>query len=310
MTHTFVQSELESPSGANLYLYSRMPDGRVRATVQIAHGLAEHGGRYRRFAKALSAHGFSVFVHDQRGHGKTTAPDVKQGVFARKDGWVKVMEDMRAVNAHIRHRDPDMPVLVFGHSMGSIAALNFAIRHPEAVDGLACWNTGIETGPRARIARAIVATEAVLRGRQKPSAVARSLTFETFNREFRPNRTKFDWLSRDTEEVDAYVADPDCGFDASTGLWMDLLEGIFYADETAHLARLHKALPTHILGGAADPCSTFGKDMRALAHRMEHNGMTDVTLSILEDTRHESLFEINREETMASFIAWLEQRFP
>jgi len=308
-TVDFRETTLESPSGACLHLYSRMPERHIRAAVQINHGMAEHAARYGRFARALSDAGFAVFAHDQRGHGKTEAPDAAIGQFGAERGFDKVIEDVMAVNRHIRARDPDTPVVCFGHSMGSIIALNFALRHPERVDALACWNAGVETGALARASRVILAVERLLRGRNGISALTRKLTFETWNKAFAPNRTAFDWLSRDPDEVDLYVADPGCGFDVSVGLWQDLLGGIFYGGDDRNLAGLARDLPVHVQGGAADPCSNKGRDMRHLAARLKKAGLSDVTLSILPDTRHESLNEVNRAATTTAFIDWLNGRF-
>lgn len=305
----FVETKLNSKSGAQLQLYSRMPDRHVRAAVQINHGMAEHGARYERFARALNASGFAVFAHDHRGHGLTEAPDAPRGVFGHENGFDAVLEDVEAVHRHIRARDPDTPVVCFGHSMGSIIALNFALKHPEKVDALACWNAGVETGLLPRVSKVILGTASLIKGRDAPSVLARKLTFEAWNKTLKPNRTDFDWLSRDEGEVDQYIADPQCGFDVSTGLWLDLLGGIFHAGADANLYRLHKNLPVHIQGGAADPCSNGGKDMVNLAQRLSKAGMRDVTCDIRPKTRHESLNEVNRDEITESFISWLDQRF-
>jgi len=309
MSVDFIETSLDSPSGATLQLYSRMPERHVRAAVQINHGMAEHAARYGRFARALTARGFAVFAHDHRGHGLTRAPDAPRGVFAQSDGFDKVIQDVSCINRHIRARDPDTPVICFGHSMGAIIALNYAMREPARVDGLACWNAGVETGALARLSRVILSAEKALKGRQGISKIARTLTFDAWNKAFRPNRTPFDWLSRDTVEVDKYVADPACGFDVSVGLWLDLLDGVFYGGADRNMAGLGRAMPVHVQGGGVDPCTNKGADMRHLAARLKRAGLRDVTLRILEDTRHESLNEINREATTTAFIDWLEARF-
>ncbi len=308
MSAQFVETYLDSPTGAKLKLYSRMPEGRVRAAVQINHGMAEHAARYARFAEALADAGFAAYAHDHRGHGQTTAPDASPGVFGGK-GLDNVVADLMAVNRHIRAR-AEIPVIVFGHSMGSVIALNFALRHSDRLAALACWNAGVETGILARVARVIMVNERMLRGRDRPSRIAPALTFTSWNRDFRPNRTDFDWLSRDEAEVDKYVADPLCGFDVSTGLWQDVLSGIFFAADQRKFGRLGGEMPVHLVGGGVDPCTNGGNDMRHLARRFERAGMQDVTLKVLPETRHESLNEINRDETTAQFIEWLSARFP
>jgi len=154
----------------------------------------------------------------------------------------------------------------------------------------------------------ILGTEAILRGRQTPSRIATALTFDAWNKTFKPNRTGFDWLSRDEAEVDAYIADPLCGFDASISLWLDVTAAIYFGADDRNLARLPKSLPVHLLGGGDDPCSAKGRAMERLARRMQKARLTDVTCLVLPNTRHESLNEINRDQTTEDFLNWLETR--
>ncbi|NOX74639.1 MAG: alpha/beta hydrolase [Alphaproteobacteria bacterium] len=306
----FVETYLDSPTGAKLKLYSRMPEGRVRAAVQINHGMGEHAARYGRFAGELAAAGFAVYAHDHRGHGATTASDAPLGVFGAANGFDRVVADVAAVNTHIKDRDPETPVVCFGHSMGSIIALNFALQYPDRVAGLACWNAGVETGALAAASKVILGVEKLFKGRNAASSIALKLTFEAWNKEFKPNRTDFDWLSRDEAEVDKYVADPLCGFAVSIGLWLDLLKGVYYGADDRNLAALARDLPVHIQGGLDDPCSNRGRDMAHLAKRLKGAGLSDVTSIALADPSHESLNEVNRDQTTADFIAWLSARFP
>ncbi len=308
MTNNFLETTVESPTGARLKLHSMMPEGRVRAAVQINHGMAEHSARYQRFAHALSEAGFAVFAHDHRGHGETKAPDAPLGVFAKTNGFNKVIEDVLAVNRHVKSH-AEVPVICFGHSMGSIIALNFAMRHPEALVGLVCWNAGVETGGLAAVSRIILGAEGAIRGRNAPSGLANKLTFQAWNKVFAPNRTEYDWLSRDEAEVDKYVADPNCGFKVSTGMWLDLISGVYFGADDTHLAKLALDMPVHLQGGAQDPCSNKGRDMVHLSERMSRAGMNDVTLNIIADTRHESLNEVNRDQTTEEFVRWLSERF-
>ncbi len=306
----FVETFLDSATGARLKLYSLIPEGRVRAAVQINHGMGEHAARYGRFAEALAAAGFAVYAHDHRGHGATTAQDAPLGVFARNDGFDQVVADVAAIHTHIKENSPQTPVVCFGHSMGSIIALNFALHYPKRVSGLACWNAGVETGALATASKVILGTEKLFKGRNAPSSIALKLTFEAWNKGFKPNRTDFDWLSRDEAEVDKYVADPLCGFAVSVGLWLDLLDGVYYGADDRNLAALARDLPVHVQGGLEDPCSNRGRDMAHLAKRLEGAGLRDVTSVALVGTRHESLNEVNRDQTTADFITWLSARFP
>jgi alpha-beta hydrolase superfamily lysophospholipase len=299
----------KSPTGSKINLYSLLPTGEARAVIHIAHGMAEHSMRYSRFALKLTAAGFAVFAHDMRGHGQTIANDAPQGVFAKDDGFSLVLEDQNEIVILIKKRLPNKPIICFGHSLGSIINLNFALKYPNQLNALACWNSGIETGLLPKASRAILALEGFFRNQNLPSLIAWKLSFDAWNLKFKPNRTKFDWLSRDENEVDLYVNDPYCGFEVSISMWRDILGGVFYAGNKKNLKKLPKELPVHIVGGAEDPCTQNGGDMEKLAAKLRNNGLSDVTCKILEGTRHESLNEINRGQITEQFINWLEERF-
>ena len=300
------QSELISPTGARLNLYSARQAQAPKACVHITHGLAEHAARYAWFAEVLTQHGLAVYAHDLRGHGHTKSDEAPLGLFAPTGGLDKVMADHDCVLDHIGQEHPDMPIFCFGHSLGAILVLNYAIRHPNKLAGIACWNSGLETGFLPRIGKLILATESLFRASTKTSLFAWQLTFGAWSAQIKPNRTSFDWLSYDTAQVDAYVADPLCGFNVSAQMWQDVIEAVFYASKPEHMLRLPKALPIFLLGGAHDPCTNFGKDMQNLERKLTALQCQNVRCDILENTRHESLNEINRAATSHLFVDWLQ----
>lgn len=303
-SETFISS-----TGAKLNLYSLLPIKDTKAIIHIAHGMVEHANRYSRFANELCKSGYAVYSHDIRGHGQTEAKDAPQGVLAKSNGFQVILKDQNDVMKLIKERHPNKLIVCFGHSLGSIINLNFAIRYPEMVNGLACWNSGIETGILPRASRIILSIESFFRDPNLPSLIAWKLSFGAWNAKFKPNRTDFDWLSQDKNEVDLYVKDPLCGFEASISMWRDILDGVFFAGNKKNLRKLEKKLPVHIVGGGSDPCTNNGKDMKQLAIKLKNNGLTDVKCTILEATRHESLNEINRVNTTKEFIDWLDSRF-
>jgi alpha-beta hydrolase superfamily lysophospholipase len=299
----------QSPTGSKINLCSLLPTGEIKAVIHISHGMAEHSMRYSRFALKLTAAGFAVFTHDMRGHGQTIANDAPRGIFAKAHGFNMVLEDQNEIVNLIKKRLPNKPIICFGHSLGSIINLNFALKYPNQVNALACWNSGIEIGLLPQASRVILALEGFFRNQNLPSLIAWKLSFEAWNATFKPNRTKFDWLSRDENEVDLYVDDPCCGFEVSISMWRDILGGVFYAGNKKNLQKLPKELPVHIVGGAEDPCTQNGSDMKKLAIKLQNIGLSDVTCTILEGTRHESLNEINRGQTTEQFMNWLKERF-
>jgi alpha-beta hydrolase superfamily lysophospholipase len=295
---------LNSPSGAALELFVKKAGQAPRGVVHINHGLAEHAGRYQRFADHLVAHGFHVYAHDHRGHGGTRAPDAPPGMFAKQDGAEKVIADVLAVHESIAKEHPGLPVIVFGHSMGGLIALNFVERHGRRIAGAAIWNASFSAGPAERVARLLLLWERFRLGSDVPSRLLPKLTFQAWARQIPNRRTGFDWLSRDKAEVDAYIADPLCGRDASVSMWRDVFDFIFMGADDRNLAGVRKDLPFHLVGGGKDPATGGGKAVRDLDARLRRLGFSDVTTNIWPDTRHESLNEMNRETVMDDFVEW------
>lgn len=295
---------LASPTGATLNLLVKNATQTLRAVVQINHGLAEHAARYGRFADHLAAHGFHVYAHDHRGHGATTAPDAPSGMFARLDGAEKVVADVLAVHESIAKAHPGLPVIIFGHSMGGLIALNFVQRYSSRIAGAAIWNANFSAGPAERIAKLLLLWERFRLGSDVPSRLLPKLTFQAWARQIPDRRTEFDWLSRDPAEVDAYIADPLCGWDASVSMWRDIFDLIFYGADNRNLAGVREDLPFHLVGGEKDPATGGGKTVRDLEARLCSLGFSSIMTKIHTDTRHESLNEVNHDIVMADFVEW------
>lgn len=301
------QFNLAAKSGAVLNMYHEPATGVARGVVTINHGLAEHAARYGRFAKALSAAGFHVYAHDHRGHGATTAPGVSLGSFAAENGWQRVLDDTLDVRIHAESQHPVLPLVLFGHSMGGLIAMNSGLRDPDGIDALAVWNANFSAGLMGRVGQAILAVERMLLGSDVPSAMLPKLTFQDWAKKETSGRTDFDWLSRDPEEVDKYVADPLCGWDASVGMWQDVFKLIFAGADDRNFSKLSKNLPVHLRGGGHDPATDFAKATKNLSDRMKAMGFAKVTTAIGQDNRHECLNDINRDEVTADFIGWLDR---
>ena len=293
-----------SPSGARINLYTRHSDTAPVGVLQINHGLAEHAARYDRFAEFMAARGFHVYAHDHRGHGHTKADDAPRGSFGARDGVAKLMADVDAVHQLIASEHPGLPVIVFGHSMGGIIALNYLLRHPERIKAAAIWNANFSAGLLGRVAQALLAYEKLRLGSDMPSRLLPKLTFQTWGKAVPDRRTDFDWLSRDAAEVDKYVGDPLCGWDASVSLWQDLFEMIFFGADDRNFSAVGKGLPVNLVGGASDPATDGGKAVAALAARLRTMGFSNLVSTIYEETRHESLNELNRDLIMDDFAAW------
>ncbi len=297
----------QSPTGAKIKLYSRRAEGRPLGVVQINHGLAEHAARYARFADFLAGRGFHVYAHDHRGHGHSSAPDAPRGVFGATDGVANVIADVAAIHRLIAEENPGLPLIVFGHSMGGVVAMNYLLRHPEGVRAAAIWNANFSAGMLGRLAQALLAYERFRMGSDVPSRILPKLTFQDWAKKVPNHRTDFDWLSRDEAEVDKYVADPLCGWNASVSMWQDVFEMIFCGADDRNFAGLRRDLPFHLVGGQKDPASNGGKAITDLAIRLDRQGFSNLFAKVYADTRHESLNEVKRHIIMAQFADWAER---
>jgi alpha-beta hydrolase superfamily lysophospholipase len=281
----------------------RLPHGAPKAIVLIAHGMAEHAARYGRFADELAANGYAVYAPDHRGHGRTAGGDDNLG-WAGRDGWNAMLRDLDGLTALVCERHPGVPVVLFGHSMGSVLAQRFAQLHGDRLAGLILSGT---FGAAPNIGAGIAAASALrlLRGDRAPSTLQRVM-FAGFNKEFEPGGTGFEWLSRDVAEVKRYADDPRCGFAFSNGLLVDMLRGYVETWKRANERRIPPALPVLFFSGARDPVGANTRAVTALAERYRALGLHDVEVTFYADGRHEMLNETNRDEVVRDVLAWLD----
>lgn len=295
---------LRTSTGAILRLYVRKAECEPVGVVQINHGLAEHAGRYSGFAAFLAEHGFHVYAHDHRGHGHTKAPDAPIGRFGSEPTAEKVIADLVAVHDLILTEHSGLPVIVFGHSMGAMIALAFLSRNAHRVHAAALWNMPLATRLEARAAKTVLAWERFRLGSDVPSRLLPRLTFQAWGRSVPDARTPFDWLSRDPQAVDGYIADPLCGWPPTVGMWRTVFDFNLMALGDRALASIPKTLPLALAGGGADPATAGSIALRRLEQRFRRAGFSNLETRIYPENRHESLNELNRNMIMDDFVAW------
>jgi alpha-beta hydrolase superfamily lysophospholipase len=275
-----------------------------RAAVHIVHGMAEHGARYDRFARALNTAGYAVWAHDHRGHGINPEPGLR-GHFADRNGWRLVLEDVRAVARDMAREFPGVPLVLFAHSMGSFMAQALMGEPAFPYDRVILSGTGGAPDAKGIAVRLIAAVQLLALKSRTPGRWLTSLVFGHYNRQFAPNRSRFDWLSRDDTEVDKYCRDPNCGFAITAQAWIDLLDGKSGLGSAAHARQIPKHLPILIIAGERDPVGDNGKNVRRLLCAYETAGLGDVTSCFYAGARHELVNETNREQVTRDVIAWL-----
>ncbi|MEH6492792.1 alpha/beta hydrolase [Halopseudomonas sp.] len=276
------------------------PQTRSRANLLICHGMAEHGGRYARLAAALNAQGVSVYAPDLRGHGPAAGGALGQ----LPGGWPALESDLQQWLNAIRARDTHAPLILLGHSMGSYLVQGFLLQHSALVDAVILSGSNAHPPALSRVGRLAAALERALRADTAPATLLGKLSFGQFNKAFTPNRTDYDWLSRDADEVDAYVNDPFCGFTLTADYWHGLFTTLLRIADPEQLRKIRPDLPVLIIGGDQDPVSA-GDGLRKLQSRLQQAQLKQVELRLYPQARHEVFNETNREQVTRETLDWI-----
>ncbi|HEY2442377.1 MAG TPA: alpha/beta hydrolase [Streptosporangiaceae bacterium] len=276
-----------SSDGLEISGYRWDPAGTPVAAIQLTHGMGEHALRYAELAGALNRAGLVVYGQDHRGHGDTAGAgplgDLSPG------GWPALVGDIGLLTAKIRTDQPGRPLFLLAHSMGSFAAQQYLLDHSRDVDGAVLTGTA-----------SIDLLEPAL-------DLDQPLDLTVFNAAFQPARTDYDWLTRDEAIVDAYVADPKCGFGIDTGSAQAMFAGARRLADPGEVAAMRPDLPVYIAAGELDPVNGGGALLTPLAERYRAAGLADVTVRVYPGARHEILNETNRAEVVADLISWLRE---
>ena len=257
----------------------------VQGVVQIAHGMGEHLGRYSVAIEVLVSAGLTVYGNDHRGHGRT-APSTKHLGDFGAGGFDLLVEDMVRLSGIAREDNPGRSLILLGHSMGSFAAQQFVLDHSQEIDGLALSGSG----DLDRIARA--ATSAL------PGT-------NLLNAAFEPARTPFDWLSRDTEVVDAFMNDPLCFAQLQPASLASFLAAAPRLSDPISLRKIRSELPIYLFSGSEDPVGRHLEGVELLIARYGQAGIREVSCDLYPGGRHEMLNEINRNQVLANLLSWI-----
>ena len=275
-----------SEDGAQITAYRWDPPGAPRAVVQLTHGMGEHVRRYEHVAQALNEAGYAVYGQDHRGHGASV---ISEPGNLGDGGWPALVDDIGGLSARIRDNGPGLPLVLLGHSMGSFAVQQYLLRHSWEVDA------------------AVLTGTAVIDLLEPALDLNQPLDLTMFNAPFAPARTDYDWLTRDEAIVDAYVADPLCGFGLDPDSAKQMFEGARALADPAEVANIKPDLPIYIAAGELDPVNGGLTLLTPLVDRLKEGGLTDVTVVTYPDARHEILNETNRDEVIGDLISWLDR---
>jgi alpha-beta hydrolase superfamily lysophospholipase len=296
--------------GTQISVNRWIPDGEIKAVIQLSHGMAEHALRYDRFGSQLAEQGFLVSAHDHRGHGKTAHYALSQntgmlGYLADHHGFDCVTEDLNEIIQKCRSDFPEKKIILLAHSFGSFVGQSYCERFGTTIDG--CILCG-SAGPRRLLiaqARVIAFITGLVRGKKHCTPFLNRLAFGSYTKGIVPLKTSYDWLSRDAGEVALYKSDSWCGFVPTTGFFQDMFYGLSVIHRPKNIKKIPVELPIYILYGTDDPVGDYGKTIHALAGIYRKTGIYHVDERDYEGARHELLNETNRNEVVSDIVSWI-----
>lgn len=288
----------------DLACYRVEPEGTPVAVFQIVHGMCEYFGRYEAFAQSLAEKGVLVVGHDHLGHGNSAPTADDLGFTAHKDGADHLVEDAFALTCHVKTEYPDLPVVLFGHSMGSFVAREVLARHGDAYRAAVICGTGGPESP-AGAGKAMARLIMTFRGERHRSKFLKNVAFTGYNKKYEKGCPGNAWLSRDEELIRKYDNDPFCSYTFTVRAYYDLFTLVQWVSDKKWAGRLPKDLPCLVTSGEMDPVGGWGKGPRTVAKRMKEAGMTNVTLKMWPDMRHEILNEVGRDEVWKELTQWI-----
>ena len=306
---TFKDFYFNSSTGKNK-IHARMcvPDAEPRAIVQIIHGIAEYIDRYDEFMSFLADNGIIAVGTDHLGHGKSIESEEQTGFFAYDNGWDYVVRDEEVLRLAMHENYPELPIIVFGHSMGSFMTRTLLIRYPDAFNAAIISGTGNQGAALVNGGLFMGNLVTGLKGAHHYSKFLNNLAFGSYNKIYDNPKTEYDWLSRDEANVQKYIDDPLCGFIPSCSLFRDMMTGVKFITNKKNLTAMNKDMPVYFMSGDMDPAGECGKGVQKAYNNFLEAGMKDVSIKLYPGGRHEMLNEINKDEVYTDILAWLDSK--
>ena len=281
------------------------PIGEVKGVVQLAHGMIDYVGRYEAVAEFLTGHGFVFAGNDHLGHGRTAASSEDFGFFAERDGYNKVIEDVKKMNDLLHEEYPDLPVVLFGHSMGSFVSRIYAARYPDSISALIIHGTGGKN-PAAPLGKALVSLLKVFLGARHRSKFITAVAFGSYNSKFDKSEGQNAWLTRDVARVASRDSDPYTSYIFTLAGYHDLFTLLSECNSKSWYEAFPKDLPTLVISGDADPVGNYGKGTLEVHSGLLSAGVKKLTLKMYEGARHELFNEYNSDEVFSDLLRWIE----
>lgn len=284
-----------------------MPEGEVKAILQISHGMCEFVERYGEFAEYLADRGIMVVGNDHLGHGESVRSEKEYGYFAEENGNCTLIRDLHRLRKMIQEDYPQTPYFLLGHSMGSFLARQYICCFGKGLSGAIIMGTGYHSRNTARLGMMVCKALAKMKGWHYRSGLVDSMAFGGYNRGLKNPRTDKDWLTKDEKIVDAYLADERCAFRFTLNAYYNMFLGLYKIETESYLEKMPKKLPVLFVAGGDDPVGACGKGVLRVYGRFKELGMKNVKCRLYPGDRHEILNETDREKVYSEIYTWLSE---
>ena len=284
------------------------PDESPKAILQIAHGVTEYILRYEEFAEFLTSKGIIVVGNDHIGHGSSIAENAKPMYFGPEGSFKYAVDDVNTLYKTTKEKYENIPYIILGFSLGSFIVRRFLIDYPDTVDGAILVGTGQIAPIKIKIAKFIAKSEAKKHGEDNPTPMIKSLSFDNYNKLFKPNRTDYDWLCLSKTSLDKYIRDKNRGKELSAGLFREMLSGMEYTGNLENIKKMNKDIPIIFLSGEMDPVGEKGKSVKKAYSDFKKVGIEDVDMKLYKDLRHDILHEDNAEQIYQDILEFINEK--
>ena len=284
------------------------PDESPKAILQIAHGVTEYILRYEEFAEYLTNKGILVVGNDHIGHGSSIAENAKPMYFGPEGSFKYAVDDVNTLYKTTKEKYKNIPYIILGFSLGSFIVRRFLIDYPDTVDGAILVGTGQIAPIKIKIAKFIAKSEAKKHGEDNPTPMIKSLSFDNYNKLFKPNRTDYDWLCLSKTSLDKYIRDKNRGKELSAGLFREMLSGMEYTGNLENIKKMNKNITIIFLSGEMDPVGEKGKSVKKAYDYFKKAGIKDVSMKLYKDLRHDILHEDNAEQIYQDILEFINEK--
>ena len=307
MTRIIEDQFLSPADGLPISVMAVLPEKQpYRAVVQLVHGMSEHRERYLPFMEFLAQRGYAAVIHDHRGHGKSVR-DKKDLGYMYGGGASALLQDIQKLNEMLRERLEGLPVILFGHSMGSLAARAYAAKHDDTIDMLILCGSPSNNAARP-LGVVIARIEQLFLGSRHKSRLLEMMAFGNCAARFRKDKSCTAWICSDPDVAEEYKQSELCGFTFTDDAYLVLFELMKRAYDKKHWKCTNPQLPVLFVGGADDPCIGNVRRFASALRCMRQAGYRDVKGKLYPGMRHEILNEKQKARVYRDIAAYMNKK--